>query len=113
AVAWKLPPTKRSARAGDVEQDRRPRLWQFFQTDFLLDELEQAAINETLITFGAGKRYLLAVAQNLRRFTRADNCRNAELATHDGCVARAPAEIGDDPLGFFENRPPIGIRHLR
>src|SRR5437773_8784938 len=59
AVAWKLPPTKRTAGAGNVEHDRRPRLWQLFETDFLLDELEQAAINETLITFGAGKRHLL------------------------------------------------------
>ena len=112
AVARQFPPTKRAARAGDIEHDRRARFWQLLQADFLLGEIEQSVVNKAFVALSAGERHLLAIAQNFCRLTCADDCRNAKLAADDRCVTGSPAEVGDDAFGFFEDRTPIGIGHF-
>ena len=112
AVARQLPPTKRGARASDIEHDRRARLWQLFEANFLLGEIEQAVVNKTFIALRAGERHFLAVPQNFCCLTSADNRRNAKLAANDCSVTRATAEVGNDTLRLFENRAPVGIGHF-
>ena len=112
AIARQLPPAKGAAGACDVEHDWRPRFGQFFQADLFLGEIEQAVVNETLVALGARERDLLALPQNLRRLAGAHDRRDTEFATHDCRVASAPAQIGDDAFGLFENRSPIGISHF-
>src|SRR5438067_5216694 len=112
AVARQFPPTKRAARAGDIEHDRRARFWQLLQADFLLGEIEQSVVNKAFVALSAGERHLLAIAQNFCRLTCADDCRNAKLAADDRCVTGSPAQVSDDAFGFFEDRTPIGIGHF-
>src|SRR5437762_11173741 len=112
AVARQFPPTKRAARAGDIEHDRRARFWQLLQADFLLGEIEQSVVNKAFVALSAGERHLLAIAQNFCRLSRADDCRNAELAADDRRMTSSPAEVGDDAFGFFQDRTPIGIGHF-
>src|SRR5205823_11431624 len=66
----------------------------------------------TFVALGARERHLLTVLQNPCRLARTDDRRNPKFTAHDCRVASAPAQIGDDAFGLFENGSPIGISHF-
>ena len=95
----------------DVHEDLGARRRQLARVGLALLEAQQALHHEARLSLGAGDGDGLSVREQRGGVARADDAGDAELARDDGRVAGAPAAIGHDGRGAFQDRLPVGIGH--
>jgi hypothetical protein len=76
-------------------------------------EFNQAIVNISVCSLGAGHGYLSSTLQDLGRVARSHNARQTEFTTDDCAMASTTAAVGDDCRSPLHDWLPRGISHRR